>query len=399
MKPYTVSEISAYLKNMFTEDYVLKNVCVCGEVSNCKYHSTGTIYLTLKDEGAKISVIIFAGSRKNISCRLADGIQIEASGYVSLYEKSGSYSLIVTHARAQGLGVLYEKFIKIRDELEEAGMFDEAYKKPIPQYVKKVGVVTASTGAAFQDILNVSGRRNRYVDIILYPAKVQGEGAVESIVKGIRSLDKYGVDVIIIGRGGGSIEDLWAFNDTRVAEAIFASQTPIISGVGHETDTTIADYVADMRAPTPSAAAELAIYDYDLMQKRIADIADNMSYAMKRRIRRCRFEIDTYKYKLSAGSPTVKISDQRLRLRSCASTLYMILQDRMVKIKTRFLLLSEHMKSATPLAKLEAGYAYAIGSDGKRIGKVAGLKKGDEYKMYLKDGHIEAKVLGVHVDK
>ena len=399
MKPYTVSEISAYLKNMFTEDYVLKNVCVCGEVSNCKYHSTGTIYLTLKDEGAKISVIIFAGSRKNISCRLADGIQIEASGYVSLYEKSGSYSLIVTHARAQGLGVLYEKFIKIRDELEEAGMFDEAYKKPIPQYVKKVGVVTASTGAAFQDILNVSGRRNRYVDIILYPAKVQGEGAVESIVKGIRSLDKYGVDVIIIGRGGGSIEDLWAFNDTRVAEAIFASQTPIISGVGHETDTTIADYVADMRAPTPSAAAELAIYDYDLLQGRISDIVDSMSSNMHSLLERQKFVIDRYKLRLSRLSPGTRLSRHKMRLDAKIGRMRELIHARLDDVKTSFLILSQRMKSATPLAKLEAGYAYAIGSDGKRIGKVAGLKKGDEYKMYLKDGHIEARVLGVHVDK
>ncbi|MBQ1423233.1 MAG: exodeoxyribonuclease VII large subunit, partial [Lachnospiraceae bacterium] len=218
---YSVSQISSYIRNLFTKDYLLSRVTVRGEVSNCKYHSSGHIYFTLKDPGAAISCVMFASQREHLTFRLQDGQQIEASGQVSVYEKNGSYQLYVRSCRLSGAGELYERFLKLKEELEEMGMFDEIYKKPIPKYCRRIGIVTASTGAAIQDIINVTTRRNPYVELVLYPARVQGEGAKESIVRGIGRLDRMGLDVLIVGRGGGSIEDLWAFNEECVARAIF----------------------------------------------------------------------------------------------------------------------------------------------------------------------------------
>ena len=254
---YTVKQVNAYIRNMFTQDFMLNRIYVKGEVSNCKYHTSGHIYFSLKDESGTIACVMFAGQRGGLSFRMAEGQQVIVFGSVSVYERGGTYQLYARQIRLDGEGVLYEKFQALKKELEEMGMFAQEYKKPIPPFAMRVGVVTASTGAAVRDIMNISRRCNPYVQLILYPAQVQGEGASESIVKGIHMLEQAGVDVMIVGRGGGSIEDLWAFNEEIVARAIFDCSVPVISAVGHETDTTIADYVADLRAPTPSAAAEL----------------------------------------------------------------------------------------------------------------------------------------------
>ena len=263
---YSVKQVNAYIKNMFAQDFMRNRIYVKGEVSNCKYHTSGHIYFSLKDESGSIACIMFAGQRNGLAFRMQDGQQVIALGNVTTYERDGKYQLYAKEIILDGAGLLYEKFEALKKELGEMGMFAEEYKQPIPRFAKKIGIVTAPTGAAIRDIMNISARRNPYVQLILYPALVQGEAAAPSIVKGIEMLDAQGVEVIIVGRGGGSIEDLWAFNEEIVAKAIFNCRTPIISAVGHETDVTIADFVADMRAPTPSAAAELAVYEYQTLQ-------------------------------------------------------------------------------------------------------------------------------------
>ncbi len=266
---YSVTQVNAYIKNMFVQDYLLKRLSVRGEISNCKYHTSGHIYFTLKDKSGTLSAVMFAGQRRGLNFQLQEGQQVIVTGTVDVYERDGKYQLYAREIKRDGKGDLFEQFQKLRDELEDMGMFAAEYKQPIPKYAKTVGIVTASTGAAIRDIMNISARRNPYVQLVLYPALVQGEQAKYSIVKGIQTLDRLGLDVIIVGRGGGSIEDLWAFNEEMVARAIFECSTPIISAVGHETDVTISDYVADMRAPTPSAAAELAVFDYRQLEEQI----------------------------------------------------------------------------------------------------------------------------------
>ena len=281
---YTVKQVNAYIKNMFTQDFMLNRIYVKGEVSNCKYHTSGHIYFSLKDESGTIACVMFAGQRGGLSFHMSEGQQVVVLGSVSVYERSGSYQLYAKEIRLDGDGVLYEKFQMLKRELEEMGMFAGEYKKPIPAYAKTVGIVTAPTGAAIRDIMNIAARRNPYVQLILYPAQVQGTGAKESIVRGIRALEAYGVDVMIVGRGGGSIEDLWAFNEEEVARAIFNCRIPVISAVGHETDTTIADYVADLRAPTPSAAAELAVSDYRQTKELLREYERKMSRMLEQQI-------------------------------------------------------------------------------------------------------------------
>ena len=233
---YTVKQVNAYIKNMFTQDFMLNRLYVKGEVSNCKYHPSGHIYFSLKDESGTIACVMFAGSRSGLSFRMQEGQQVVVLGSVSVYERDGRYQMYAREIILDGAGELYLKFEALKKELEEMGMFAQEYKRPIPQFVKKVGIVTASSGAAVRDIINIAARRNPYVQLILCPAKVQGEGAAESIVQGIRMLEEQDVDVMIVGRGGGSIEDLWAFNEEIVARAIFESRVPVISAVGHETD-------------------------------------------------------------------------------------------------------------------------------------------------------------------
>ena len=259
---YTVRQVNSYIKNMFAQDFMLNRIYVKGEVSNCKYHTSGHIYFSLKDESGTIACIMFAGSRAGLSFRMQEGQQIIVLGYIGVYERDGRYQLYAREIVRDGAGALYEKFEALKKELAEMGMFAPEYKRPIPPYVKTVGIVTAPTGAAVRDIINIAHRRNPFVQLILYPALVQGEEAPQSIVRGIRALEKQGVDVMIVGRGGGSMEDLWAFNEECVARAVFECSVPVISAVGHETDTTIIDFVADLRAPIPSAAAELAVYEY-----------------------------------------------------------------------------------------------------------------------------------------
>ena len=311
---YSVGQVNRYVKNMFTQDFVLQKVYVKGEVSNCKYHPSGHIYFSLKDETGVLSCVMFAGQRRGLAFRMKNGDKVVAGGSVDVYERDGRYQLYAREITLEGAGALYERFLALKEELEEMGMFAQEYKQPIPHFIHRLGVVTAPAGAAVQDIRNISLRRNPYLQIILYPALVQGEGAADSIVQGIRMLDQAGVDVIIVGRGGGSIEDLWAFNEEKVARAIFECNTPVISAVGHETDFTIADFVADMRAPTPSAAAELAVDDFRQIIRSCQDYQDRLQRSMQNKLDILRAYLKQYQMKMDYLSPATRLRDNRQSL-------------------------------------------------------------------------------------
>ena len=392
---YTVKQVNSYIKNMFTQDFMLNRIYVKGEVSNCKYHTSGHIYFSLKDESGTIACVMFAGQRGGLSFHMREGQQIIVLGSVNVYERTGSYQLYAQEIRLDGEGTLYEKYQMLKQELEEMGMFAPEYKKAIPRYAKRIGVVTAPTGAAVRDIINISARRNPYVQLLLYPAQVQGEGAKESIVRGIRMLETKNVDVIIVGRGGGSIEDLWAFNDECVARAIFDCQVPVISAVGHETDVTIADYVADLRAPTPSAAAELAVWDYRQLQGYLDECRLRMNRSMTGTIRINRLRLKELDVRLSYLHPRHKLQDQQQRLIELEEELRTLMRDRVKEARHRLAIQIEKLNGLSPVRKLNQGFAYVEEADGGVVKSIRQVEKGDELTVYVTDGLIRTSVKAV----
>ena len=392
---YTVKQVNSYIKNMCTQDFMLNRIYVKGEVSNCKYHTSGHIYFSLKDESGTIACVMFAGQRGGLSFHMREGQQIIVLGSVNVYERTGSYQLYAQEIRLDGEGTLYEKYQMLKQELEEMGMFAPEYKKAIPRYAKRIGVVTAPTGAAVRDIMNISARRNPYVQLLLYPAQVQGEGAKESIVRGIRMLETKNVDVIIVGRGGGSIEDLWAFNDECVARAIFDCQVPVISAVGHETDVTIADYVADLRAPTPSAAAELAVWDYRQLQGYLDECRLRMNRSMTGTIRINRLRLKELDVRLSYLHPRHKLQDQQQRLIELEEELRTLMRDRVKETRHRLAIQIEKLNGLSPVRKLNQGFAYVEEADGGVVKSIRQVEKGDELTVYVTDGLIRTSVKAV----
>ncbi len=392
---YTVKQVNAYIRNMFTQDFMLNRIYVKGEVSNCKYHTSGHIYFSLKDESGTIACVMFAGQRGGLSFRMAEGQQVIVFGSVSVYERGGTYQLYARQIRLDGEGVLYEKFQALKKELEEMGMFAQEYKKPIPPFAMRVGVVTASTGAAVRDIMNISRRRNPYVQLILYPAQVQGEGASESIVKGIHMLEQAGVDVMIVGRGGGSIEDLWAFNEEIVARAIFDCSVPVISAVGHETDTTIADYVADLRAPTPSAAAELAVWDIRLFDQRLQETALQMNRQMDRQIQVSRLRLQKYEARLRYLHPGNKLREKRQILVDLENAMRRDIEQKVQRARHQLAIYIEKMRGLSPAGKLNQGYSYVekeSGGSREAVKSIRQVEKDMELHIYVSDGVIRARV-------
>lgn len=389
---YTVAQINGYIRNMFTQDYMLRFVLVRGEVSNCKYHSSGHIYFTLKDEKGIIACVMFAGSRTGLSFRLEEGQMVVAGGTIDVYERDGKYQLYAKQITLDGAGLLYEKFDRMKRELEEMGMFAPEYKQPIPKYIKTLGVVTAPTGAAVRDIINIAKRRNPYIQIILYPAIVQGDQAAGSIINGIHALEQIGVDVMIVGRGGGSIEDLWAFNEEAVAQAVFDCTVPIISAVGHETDTTIADFVADLRAPTPSAAAELAVYDHGLLMDKVSTYLAALNHALQVQLERHRSRLENLRLKMKYLSPVNQIQQKRTYCMDLEGKLNGMMQAVLIQQKHRMAIYAERLKGLSPLEKLCQGYAYVEDADHKVINDVRQVKKNDLIQIYVKNGTIQANV-------
>jgi len=377
---------------MFTQDYLLRGLFVKGEVSNCKYHPSGHIYFTLKDLKGAVSCVMFAGNRGGLSFRLQEGQQVIVGGTVDVYERDGRYQLYAKQILREGNGALYERYEQLKRELEESGMFAAEYKRPIPKYIKTLGIVTASTGAAVRDIIQIARRRNPYVQLILYPAIVQGEEAAPSIVRGIRALEALHVDVMIVGRGGGSIEDLWAFNERAVAEAVFHCSVPIISAVGHETDTTIIDFVSDLRAPTPSAAAELAVSDIRELLTRMYSAKEELNRLMERRFRRERETLRTLELRMRAFSPAGRIRERRMTALRAEERM----QERMRRIlqsrRHELAIYIEQMKGLSPLEKLNSGYSYVSDENGKNVRSVTQVKAGQALTIRLKDGQAGVQV-------
>lgn len=389
---YSVGQVNAYIKNMFTQDFMMNRIYVKGEVSNCKYHTSGHIYFSLKDETGTISCILFAGQRKGLGFRMQNGQQVIVLGSITTYERDGTYQLYAREIVLDGAGLLYVRYEELKKELEEMGMFAVEYKQAIPRYAMRVGIVTAPTGAAIRDIMNVAARRNPYVQLLLYPALVQGEGAAESIVQGITMLDQQNLDVIIVGRGGGSIEDLWAFNEEIVARAIFECSTPIISAVGHETDTTIADYVADMRAPTPSAAAELAVFEYQTFCTQMQQRKMRLVNSMIQRLQSERGRLEQYQWRIKYLHPNQKLWMNQQRSIELEERLQRAMTGRLEQSRQRMQLYVERMKGLSPLDRLQKGFSYVAAGDECTVRSIQDVAPGEQVKIYVTDGVITARV-------
>ena len=389
---YTVAQVNSYIKNMFTQDFMLQSIHVRGEVTNCKYHSSEHINFTLKDEKGTIACVMFAGNRSGLKFRLEEGQQIIAGGTIDVYERDGKYQLYAKQIVLDGAGVLNERFERLKKELLERGMFAPEYKQPIPKYIKTLGVVTAPTGAAVRDIINIATRRNPYIQIILYPAIVQGEMAAQSIVQGIRALERRKVDTIIVGRGGGSLEDLWAFNEELVAQAVFDCSVPIISAVGHETDTTICDYVADLRAPTPSAAAELAVYDLRVLEEKLEEYSSRLNGGMSYHLERKRALLQSYKMQLGYLSPVNQIREKRTYTMKLEEELQEAIKRILVRKRHELEIYIEKLKGLSPLDKLNQGFSHTSVGEGETVTKIRQVSVGDVINVYISDGKIEAVV-------
>ncbi|MBQ7833834.1 MAG: exodeoxyribonuclease VII large subunit [Lachnospiraceae bacterium] len=388
---YSVAQINNYIKNMFAQDYLLsRDVSVRGEVSNCKYHSTGHIYFTLKENGSAISCVMFSSQRKNLNFQMTDGQQVVVKGRIEVFVRDGKYQIYASSVEKDGEGDLFLAFEQLKKRLEAEGMFDREYKRELPAHVKTLGVVTAPTGAAVRDIISVAKRRNPYIQIVLFPAIVQGEYAVPSIIQGIEALENYGVDVMIVGRGGGSIEDLWAFNEEAVAHAIFQCSVPVISAVGHETDFTIADFVADKRAATPSAAAELAVEDFAQTEGALEGYRMLLNKAMEQHLLRAKMRSTLMKQILQGASPQAKVREYKMRSAHMAEKLDGQMAQIIQLKRNNLRILVERMHAVSPIKRLNGGMAYVSDDAGKRISGINDMQIGKDINIRMKDGEAKA---------
>lgn len=384
---FTVSQINSYVGRIFNGDYALKHIYLKGEVSNCKYHSSGNIFFSLKDEHSTIRCIMFRQDKlQGLSFTLEDGQMVIAGGRISVFERDGVYQLYVKDIELSGRGELYLRYEQLKKELAEKGYFDFERKKPLPMYPRKIGIVTASTGAAIEDIKSVAGRRNPFVQLYLYPAIVQGAAAAPSIAAGIRYFDRTDVDVVIIGRGGGSIEDLWAFNERIVADAIYSAQKVIVSGTGHEIDMTIADYCADLRAPTPSAACEQVIPDIGIILNQLNNYYYEMNLKMEQKLLRCRSDLELLTRKLDASRPDRKLLEKKMLLSDMRKQLDRRIEAKANMIAQTYRLLVERISGLNPAKRLQGGYAFAQTTDSEPISSVVQLNEGEAFELIFSDG-------------
>jgi len=388
----SVIQLNIYIKRIFEKDYILKNVSVEGELSNFKRHSSGHIYFTLKDDKAGVSCVLFRSYLSGIEDQLHDGAKVVIKGSVSLYEKTGQFQIYVRKIEQAGIGELYILFEKLKKQLESEGLFAETNKRKIPKYAKKIGIITSGTGAAIRDIVQVAKRRNPYIELVLYPSLVQGGKAKDNIVKGIEYFNyTEEVDVLIVGRGGGSIEDLWPFNEEAVARAIFESNVPVISAVGHETDFTISDFVSDLRAPTPSAAAELAVFDYFEFSHQLVRLEQRFENHKRQLFRREFERLNQLAKRLEQNHPRHILEDKMMDLEQLRLQLLNRLRHQFDYKKLRFELLTERLNGHSPLKRLEEGYAY-VSFKGKTLTSTKLINIDDEVQVYLKDGNLTTKI-------
>lgn len=391
-KIFSVSSVNQYIKNMFSREYALSVVFVRGEVSNCKYHSSGHIYFSIKDENSQLTCVMFRGDRGGLDFKLENGQEIIVGGSINVYERDGKYQLYAKKVVLAGDGYLSERYEKLKKKLQQAGYFDEERKLPIPPYAGRVGIVTAKTGAAVHDIMNIAARRNPFVQLILYPAKVQGDGAAQTIAEGIRRLSEESVDVIIIGRGGGSMEDLWAFNEEIVAEAIYQCPIPVISAVGHETDFTIADFVSDLRAPTPSAAAELAVYDVRQTLDTLYMYKDRLARAILMKTEGYQEQLFYRERQLKNLNPVNQLRERRQRLIDCEEKLTLYAERILTDKRQRLALLAGRLDGISPLKRLSSGFAYVSDRDNRLVDTADKVQRGDKLFLTFSDGVVESTV-------
>lgn len=396
----TVSAVTKYIKSLIEGDESLTNVIIEGEISNFTYHRTsGHLYFSLKDEGAVIGAVMFRSSAQSLDFKPADGMKVLVKGRISLYEKSGQYQIYCTRMKRAGLGDLHIAFEKLKRSLYEEGLFDASHKLPIPKYPKTIGVITSKSGAAVRDIMNILGRRYPVGKVILYPALVQGDGAADSMIQALEYFENNrNVDVIIIGRGGGSIEDLWAFNEEKLARKIYAMTLPVISAVGHETDTTICDYVADLRAPTPSAAAELAVPDMGEMKIALAGLELKLQGSLKGKITHRRQRLDrVLSHRVFARVETV-FDSKRMALDRTVTRLSSSARESVNRSRMKIAVLSERIDGRSPIKIMTAGYSIASGEDGKKIVSVKSLEKGQSLRLTFTDGNAKCTVDEIGTD-
>lgn len=388
-KVLSVSEVNNYLKKTIDNDIILSNLYVKGEISNLKYHSSGHIYFSLKDSSSKINCVMFKGRAALLTFRLKEGMNVIITGKASLYPATGSLQIYCDEIEEEGVGKLYIEFEKLKKKLEGAGYFDNRAKKPIPKMPQRIGVVTSITGAAVRDIINVSKRRNSFVDLVLFPSKVQGEGAYKEVIEGIRYFNQTdSVDTIIIGRGGGSIEELWNFNEEELALAIFKSKIPIISAVGHEVDFTISDFVSDMRAATPSQAAEIAMPLESEIREKINYINDRFKIIITNKIETEKTKVKNIEKVLGLNSPLNKIVNSYLELDKLSKKLNLSIKNKVEFEKERLNGYNNLLMARNPVNILNKGYAI-IEEKGELIKSIENLKKETEITINFSDGKID----------
>ncbi len=392
----TVSQLNKYIKEMFSDDNILRNVIVKGEISNFK-ESRGNYYFSLKDESSAIQCIVFtnySGADVNVN-DISDGNQVTVTGRVAVYEKAGTYAIYVSKIENTGLGEYFLELEKLKKKLYELGMFDKMYKKDIPKYAMNIGVVTAKNGAAIRDIFKTIKDKNPYANVVLYPAVVQGENAYKTIVDGIMKLDKLGLDVIIVGRGGGSIEDLYCFNDERVAYAIFNASTSIISAVGHEINDSISDLVADVRVATPTAAGELATFSYEEFESDLENYKLTIDDLVERKLDDLKDRLENAKRQITLLAPKAKLERYKDRLKHERELLDASIYNRLTGLKSRLERYIEMLKGRDILDKLGRGLSVITTVKGKKLTSINQIKKGERILSRLKDGLIESEVISL----
>lgn len=389
----TVTELNLYIKNIFESNPFLNRVTIKGEISNFKRHSSGHLYMSLKDETGVIRAVMFRSAASKLTFLPENGAKVVAVGRVSVYERDGQYQIYLESMQPDGMGELHIRFEKLKQKLNAEGLFDAKYKKPLPKYPKKIGVVTAPTGAAVRDIINVLSRRFKYSDIVLYPVLVQGENAAQDIVSAIEFFNEHKyADVLIVGRGGGSIEDLWAFNEEIVARAIFKSEIPIVSAVGHEIDFTISDFVSDLRAPTPSAAAELVVPDEKELADKFGNVYRRLSSCAARIIESKKLMLKYYADKQTLKNPVYGINEKRMYLDSISKDFESEVLNILSEKKQNLGVLASKLDGLSPLGTISRGFSLAFNKDGKLIKKVTDVKSGDKIDLRVSDGRVRATV-------
>lgn len=419
-KAYTVLEVTNYIKSLFDRDFVLRQISVRGEVSNCKYNIKGHIYFTIKDDDSVLPCVLWASKREaGLDFTLEDGQEIVVTGRIGVYPPWGDYRLYAESIQRYGLGKLFEEYEKLKAKLKKEGLFDESHKKKIPRFPNKIGIITSRTGAVIEDIKRIAKESNPFIQLVLYPAQVQGRGAAETLIKGIKRLKKEEVDTIIIGRGGGSFEDLWCFNDEDLVREVYNCETPIISAIGHETDFTLTDFVSDCSVPTPTAAAATAVPNRAALLDELRGFKDGFTINMKIRLERAKSTLKKFEFKIRTESPRAKLNNFTILLEGYNKTIKNNIENKLSAYKNslsnknifinreikqtfeqtskRFLTLAAKLEGASPMARLMGGYAYVENDKKENIRSVKMIKINEMLNLVLSDGNVRAKVEGIEV--